>query len=140
MVARANDSLAVALTAEFDVPEDILSGKKDTATVACKDISHHPVTGLPCTESFLACLMCENAVATPRHLPRLVALHSALEDLRGSVTETSWNDLSDHHLRLTAFLFNSAQLNDDTYRRHLQAATESDRRNVRDLLGGNLDA
>lgn len=140
MVDRAEESLAVRLSAEYEVPDDILAGHKDTATMACKDINHHPITGLPCTENFLTCLMCDNAVATPRHLPRLVLLHSALEDLRGAVTESVWSERTDDYLRLTAFLFNSAQLNDDTYQRHLQAATKSDRQNVRDLLGGNLDA
>jgi len=140
LIDRAEESLGVRLEAEADLPEQLADGSKDTATVACKDINHHPVTGLPCTDSFLACLMCQNAVATPRHLPRLVLLHAAMEDQRGAVTEAAWGDLRDHHLRLTAFLFNSARLTEQTYRQHLQAATEADRRNVRDLLGGNLDA
>lgn len=140
LLARAEESVVLRLEAEADVEADIAGGLRDTATAACRDITQHPVTGEVCTDSFLMCLMCTNAVATPRHLPRLVLLHQALEDQRSALSDQAWTRWRDHYLRLTAFLFNVARVTDDTYRTHLQAATEQDRRHVRDLLGGHLDA
>ena len=85
------------------------------------------------------CLMCANAVATVRHLPRLVLLHRSFEDLRSTLSDTAWARWRDDYLRLTAFLVDRAQVTDDAYRHHLQRASERDRANVRNLLGGVYD-
>ena len=39
---------------------------------------HEVDEGGPCTASFLACVECPNAVATPDHVPRIVAAREAL--------------------------------------------------------------
>ena len=59
----------------------LLEGRLDTATAACLDIMHSPHEideGGPCTASFLACVECPNAVATPDHIPRIVAVYEAI--------------------------------------------------------------
>ena len=55
----------------------------DTAVGACTDFHHSPFgeDGKPCPASFLLCLACPNAVATPDHLPRLLVLQHALENM-----------------------------------------------------------
>lgn len=43
-------------------------------------VEHSPFSASgPCAVSFLMCFACPNAVATDRHLPRIVYLHRALE-------------------------------------------------------------
>lgn len=139
MLARAEESLQLRMQAESEVSVEVASGAKDTATAACRDINRHPETGAPCEESFLACLACKNAVATPRHLPRLVTLHKAMDDLRCNSTERAWRPFSEHYLRLHAFLFKSVGLADETYQRHMQAATPADQAAVHAVLNGDLD-
>ena len=86
----------------------LLSGALNTATGACMDFEHSPFAereGEPCRASFLTCLGCSNAVATPAHLPRLVALSGALERIGSAVTPTVWDeDYAVHHTRLTELL------------------------------------
>ena len=64
----------VELSDNPELAEALRRGDLDTATAACTDFTHSPHSepGLPCTASFLLCLACPNAVATRRHLPRLV--------------------------------------------------------------------
>lgn len=70
----------------------ILKGRLDTATVACVDMQNSPYSpkGAPCAASFLNCFSCRNAVATPKHLPRLVALFDALDEISSAVSEEVW--------------------------------------------------
>ena len=101
---------AEVLTELADHPElarAVLSGQLDTATAACTDFHHGPSDepGQPCTASFLLCLACPNAVATRRHLPRLVYLHRALRQLRATLDATIWElDWREHHDRLDSLL------------------------------------
>ncbi|MEB0200381.1 hypothetical protein QN345_13170 [Cryobacterium sp. 10I1] len=136
---RAEERLILRLSEESEVDEAIRSGSKDTATVACDDILHHPETGEPCRDSFLMCLMCRNAVATPRHLPRLCLLLQAFEDLRSTLTIRAWERWDDDYLRLHVFLFSRAQLTEEGRIAALAAATETDKHYVRLLLGGIYD-
>ncbi len=76
-------------------------GVLDTATGACLDFTHSPYTpdGQACTASFLMCLACPNAIATPAHLPRLLALRDALDNL-ASVNPARFDRLyREHHRR-----------------------------------------
>lgn len=139
-VQRADERLVLRLADDADVASDIADGGKDTATAACKDIHHHPLTGEECHENFLMCLMCTNAVATPRHLPRLVLLHQALDDLRSTLTARAWERWEDHFIRLEAFLYLRAHLTEQGRLAALAAATDRDREHVRRLLGGTYDA
>ncbi len=61
--------------------KQLLKGALDTATMSCVDIRNSPFAakGSPCVASFLMCFSCQNAIATPHHLPRLVALIDALD-------------------------------------------------------------
>ncbi|MCO1575147.1 hypothetical protein M8C13_05160 [Crossiella sp. SN42] len=90
---------------EAEVDQRIRSGAADTPVGACEDIHHHPVTGEVCRENFLACLGCENAVATPRHLPRLVFLAECLDELASALHPDDWRDRwSEPYIQLTALL------------------------------------
>ncbi len=94
----------VELSDHPELAAAIRAGQLDTATAACTDFFHSPFTagpGQPCTVSFLWCLRCENAVATRRHLPRLVYLYRALDELRATLPERVWDqDWREHFLRL----------------------------------------
>lgn len=70
---------AEALGLDAEVSDQLAQGRLDTATGACLDYTHspHDPAGSPCTASFLLCLACPNAISTPAHLPRLVALREA---------------------------------------------------------------
>jgi hypothetical protein len=81
----------------------VVAGRLDTAVAACSDFEHSPFTASgPCVVSFLLCFACPNALATGRHLPRILYLHQALESLRCAVNATSWAaDWAEHHIRVT---------------------------------------
>jgi hypothetical protein len=101
-----------ALSAQLGVaPEKVrmlLSGALNTATGACLDFKHSPFSereGQACPASFLACLGCTNAIATPTHLPRLVALFDALERIASVVTSAVWaEDYSRYQAQLSDLL------------------------------------
>lgn len=80
----------------------VVAGRLDTVVAACTDFDHSPFTPSgPCAVSFLLCLACPNAVATGRHLPRIVYLHQALETLRCVVDTATWAaDWAEHHGRV----------------------------------------
>jgi hypothetical protein len=137
--ARAREEVEMTLLDDKAVPAEIADGSHDVATAACRDFSQHPLTGLPCQESFLDCLKCSNAVATRRHLPRLTLLHQTLQDRRGYLSEVAWATFAGHHQRLEVLLFERARLTDATYRQHLQGATPQDRLHVAEVLDGRLD-
>jgi len=136
---RAEARLVLLLSDERDVDDDINSGSKDTATVACRNIHCHPVTGEECRANFLLCLTCTNAVATPRHLPRLCLIHEALEDLRGALSDSAWARWSDDYVRLSAFLEDRVRMTPQRRKAALTEVTEVDRTYVRALFGGEYD-
>lgn len=82
----------------------LLSGMLNTATGACLDFASSPFATDAddgCPASFLACLGCSNAVATPSHVPRLVALEKALERIYSAVSPDIWSeDYASHYARL----------------------------------------
>ncbi|MEI5525497.1 hypothetical protein WB401_13120 [Streptomyces brasiliscabiei] len=82
--------------------DQVLAGELDTAVGACEDFEHSPMTpDGPCTVSFLMCFACPNAIATARHLPRIVYLFQALEQLRAVVDSAVWRaDWAGHHARV----------------------------------------
>jgi len=100
-------STAAELTLSADQVTGVADGSLDTAAGACIDFHQSPFSpaGAPCTASFLSCFACPNAIATPRHLPRIVALHDTLQDLASVVTEAVWiSDYRPHLLRIQALL------------------------------------
>lgn len=72
--------------------KQLLKGALDTATMSCVNIKSSPFAakGSPCAASFLMCFSCQNAIATPRHLPRLVTLIDALDEISSAVSEAVW--------------------------------------------------
>lgn len=87
--------------------KQLLKGNLDTATVACIDFMDSPFVskGSPCTATFLKCFSCKNAVATPGHLPRLVTLLNALDEIASAVSESVWlSDYKDVRAQLSILL------------------------------------
>ncbi|CAM3283091.1 Core-binding (CB) domain-containing protein [Williamsia muralis] len=140
--ARQNPEAAAAT---LDVPVHtlklLLAGRLDTPTAACTDFFGSPFAdeaGQPCPASFLACFACCNAVITPRHLPRLVVLLDALDDIATVVTPPRWDrDFAEHYARLRTVLTTNATTAEIVQAR--SAACDEDREMVRRLLGRRLD-
>lgn len=112
----------------------------DTATGACLDHLHSPVApaGSACTASFLTCLACPNAVATPAHLPRLVTLEKALDNLATGAPARFTRLYKEHRDRLDDVL---RQAGSPAQRHQASAsATDADRDMIERLLNRELDA
>ena len=99
------------LADRLGVPQEkvrlLIAGSLNTVLGACLDFTHSPFAenDVNCPASFLACLGCSNAVATPEHVPRLVGLRSAMERLASAITQTVWDeDYAATHARLTDLL------------------------------------
>ena len=87
--------------------KQLLSGQLDTVVSACADFDHGPYSkpGDPCLASFLQCLSCRNAIATPSHLPKLVALRDALLQISSTVETQVWQaDYLSHYSALASML------------------------------------
>ena len=134
----------VALAARLGVTaEDVtalLEGRLDTATAACLDIMHSPHEideGGPCTATFLACVECPNAVATPDHIPRIVATYEALV----VATRSSPAAVRERHYahRVAAFDDLLRQVPEPEVRRARAAVTPADIEAVTQLLNRSLD-
>lgn len=140
--ARQNPEAVAAI---LDVPVHtlklLLSGRLDTPTAACVDFFGSPFAaeaGQPCPASFFACFACGNAVITPRHLPRLVVLLDALDDVATVVTTSRWErDFAEHHARLRTVLTTNATSAEIVHAR--SAARDEDREMVRRLLSRRFD-
>lgn len=102
--ATADDAGRVARQAGLahGTAAQVVAGELDTAVAACTDFEHSPFTPSgPCAVSFLSCFACPNAVATGRHLPRIIYLHQALEGLRSAADTATWTaDWAGHHGRV----------------------------------------
>src|SRR6266496_1123343 len=75
--ASAHDADQVARQAGImaGTAVQVVEGRLDTAVAACTDFEHSPFTPAgPCAVSFLMCFACPNALATGRHLPRIIYL------------------------------------------------------------------
>lgn len=140
--ARQNPEAAAAT---LDVPVHtlklLLAGRLDTPTAACTDFFGSPFAdeaGQPCPASFFACFACDNAVITPRHLPRLVVLLDALDDIATVVATSRWDrDFAEHYARLRTILTTNATTAEIVQAR--SAAHDEDREMVRRLLNRRLD-
>lgn len=77
-----------------DVLAELLSGKRDTVMAGCIDHINGPYSpaGQACTASFLMCLSCPCARATPAHLPVIAAVHDRLHDLAHEMTPLRWTE------------------------------------------------
>ena len=118
----------------------LLEGRLDTATAACLDIMHSPheidESG-PCTASFLVCVECPNAVATPDHIPRIVATREALVvAARSSAPAVQERHYTRH---VAAFDDLLSQVPEPEVRRARAAVTPADIEAVTQLLSRSLD-
>ena len=89
--------------------KDISRGHLDTpSALACLDIFHSPHpedAGGVCTASPLMCLACPNAVSTPAHLPKQLALAQALVNGAAALYGTSRDGQYDlHFLRVRSLI------------------------------------
>lgn len=113
-----------------------LERDNDTAFASCTDFEHHPRTGMPCGDDFLLCLQCENAVATPRHLPQLVALQQALEGL-ASTDGPAWTDFrAAAYGCLMALLNDRSLISEEELAAARHAVTDADRHIIDRTLNG----
>jgi hypothetical protein len=141
--ARADpDTTATKLGIPVPTLKLLLAGSLDTATTACTDLLNSPFAaqvGEPCPASFFACFSCTNAVITPEHLPRLITLLDALDNVATLVAPARWeSNYRDHYARLQAILDqNATKAEIHDARRHV---TDADRNIVTQLVGRNLDA
>lgn len=123
--------------ADPDTVQALLVGTLDTAVGACLDYRGGPFTplGQPCAASFLHCLACPNAVATRRHLPRLVHLHQALDSLRAAAEPAVWErDWRVHYQRLSLLL--EENTTDPERRSAACAVTDADQELIGRMLAG----
>ncbi|WP_239396370.1 hypothetical protein [Frankia sp. CiP3] len=140
MLGDDTDTL-IELSDDPELAAALQRGELDTATGACTDLTNSPFTpaGLPCTASFLLCLACPNAVATRRHLPRLVHLHDAMTELRAVVDADVWElDWRVHFTRLSALLGTHTTAAEQAAARG--QLTAADRARIAALLHRKLDA
>lgn len=145
-VEHANNTLQLryARVQDLGLPTEtaraVDSGQLDTAASACLDFTHSPFSpdGDPCSASFLMCLACPNAVATPAHLPRLVLLGEALDNLASVDPSRFESRYRQHRDRLEHLLESSTTPADRAAAR--DAATDADRAVIERLLRRNLDA
>ncbi|MDT5318090.1 MAG: hypothetical protein QOD88_612, partial [Mycobacterium sp.] len=138
-VARAEDFVKMRILPDEQVDDEVRSGRSDTAIAACTDYERHPDTGTPCTDSFLACLGCVNAIATPRHLSRLVLTHAGLVELSSTISSDEWaRRWETHYLRLCSLLKRHTTEAERTAA--TKSATEHDRNLVTRLLDGGYSA
>jgi hypothetical protein len=138
-MSQAEDFVKLRMLPAEQVDDEVRSGRSDTAIAACTDYEHHPDTGTPCTESFLACLGCVNAIATPRHLCRLVLTHAGLVELSSTISSDEWaRRWETHHLRLCSLLKRHTTEAERTAA--MKSATEHDRNVVTRLLDGGYSA
>ncbi len=139
--ARSNPA---AVAGRFGVSEAtlerVLSRRADTVLAGCTDFHHspHAPAGEACPASFLACLACPNALATPGHLPVQVAVHDALTEIASAVDEHTWAARYAPHLaRLTDLLTSHTTPTERDDARDQLTPAEAD--HIRRLLTRNLD-
>lgn len=136
------DTAATKLGIDVPTLTLLLAGTLDTATTACTDFLNSPyaaTAGEPCPASFFACFTCMNAVITPEHLPRLVALLDAMDNFATLVAPARWvSDYRDHYERLRAVLDQNATTAEISDARH--HITDDDREIITALVGRKLDA
>ena len=86
--------------------ERLLAGQLDTVMGGCVDNTsgpHNP--GQACRASFMLCLSCPCARATPQHLPAQVHVHDELTARRAAMTSLRWTRrFADPHAQLAELL------------------------------------
>ncbi len=117
----------------------LLEGELDTVLAACVDHinSPHAPAGEPCRASFLRCLDCPCARATPAHLPVQTLVLDALEARRAELAPLAWAQrFALPHTQLSEVLSRFSPAVVDAAR---ATVSEADRRLVERLLSRELD-
>lgn len=138
---KTPSNLAKELGVSVSRVKQLLNGKLDTATTACVGFNESPFAerGKPCPASFLTCLGCKNAISTPEHLPRLIALFDALVEIGSAIQQNIWeSDYKEAFSRLKFLLTNNASEEEISNARLSISKVDIDR--VQMLLLGSLDA
>lgn len=133
--------LANALNISVSRVKQLLHGECDTVVTACTDITHSPfgLDGEVCPASFLRCFGCRNAIATPKHLPRLVLLYDALSELASVVSDAVWaTDYKPVFEQLSSLLTNYSTPAEREEARN--SSTIIDRNAIKQLLDRRFDA
>ena len=134
--------LAGELGVSSQTIQDLVAGRLDTAVTGCLDYydsPHSKTESGTCAASFLACLSCVNAVATPAHLTRLVTLHDALLRTASAVDSDTWQtDFADAFSSLAHLLANNTT--EQELEQARTQARDKDRQIVDRLLRRRLDA
>ena len=143
MEATRADPAGFAARRGVDVQraKEVLSGERDTPTAGCIDILRSPHAqddGGACTASFLACLLCPNAVIMPHHIPRLVTAHEALVNAARASTAAVREKYYRGHI--AAFEAALARVPRAEVERARAAVTPVDIETVMRLLNGDFDA
>lgn len=133
-----HEPLALGLPAQTQ--EALTNGRLDTAVAGCLDHMHSPFgeAAQPCPASFLLCLACPNAVATPQHMPRLSVLERALSNLASIDPDGFARAYQEHHSRLTHLL--ESFTTPAERQRAYASATDADRETIERLLRRELEA
>jgi hypothetical protein len=86
------EPVAAAHGLTMDTLRDLIAGRLDTVLAGCADNLNSPYAqpGTPCTASFLLCLSCPCARATPAHLPVQVLVLDALLARQQQMTPLAW--------------------------------------------------
>ncbi|MGW4272690.1 hypothetical protein ACWEGQ_10050 [Streptomyces seoulensis] len=86
------DAVAARHGLEVDTLQQLIAGRLDTVLAGCTNPKGSPFTpdDKPCDASFLLCLSCPCARATPAHLPVQVLVLDALKVRRQEMTPLRW--------------------------------------------------
>ncbi len=138
--ARQHPS-AVADRFGIDAPtlKRVLAGELDTVLAACVDHHNgpHAPPGQPCRASFMRCLDCPCARATPQHLPVQVLTLDALAARRAELPPLEWTRrFAVPHAQLADAL---GRFTPETVAAARAATSENDRRLVDRFLARELD-
>ena len=139
---RDPESVATKLGVSVPTLNLILAGQLDTPTCSCADFHASPFARgtwrpVPGVVSRLPGMsqLCRH----PAHLPRLVTLRDALDNVATIVPESRWQlSYAEHYARLTTVLHDNATTAEIAAAR--QSATDADRTLVEQLLSRSLDA
>ena len=116
----------------------LLAGQLDTVLGGCIDNTggpHDP--GQPCRASFMLCLSCPCARATPQHLPTQVLVHDELAARRAAMTPLRWTQrFAGPHAQLADLLDRAGPVAVADAR---EAITDSERALVDRFLRRELD-
>ncbi len=90
--AAAPETVAKRYGLDATTLKRVLAGELDTVLAACADNLASPFSapGQPCQASFIMCLSCPCARATPAHLPVLIGTHDALLARKADLTPLRW--------------------------------------------------